>query len=98
MEFKTKFISKREAEKLTGFSCETLKKWRLSRKLIEGIHWIRVGDSGRVVRYNASLLMDFLQNQNDPSAHQRAIHAYLASLPSNQPRRNSFKNSKVKHK
>jgi hypothetical protein len=79
------FVNKRDAEQLSGFSCETLKKWRLSGKLIQGIHWIKIGDSDRVVRYNSVLLIDFLQNQNDPVAHQRAIDQYLAGLPSNQP-------------
>jgi hypothetical protein len=82
---KRHFVNKREAEFLTGFSCETLKKWRLSGKLIQGIHWIKIGESDRVVRYNSALLIDFLQNQDDPIAHQRAIDVYIASLPSNQP-------------
>ncbi|ELR97396.1 hypothetical protein [Gloeocapsa sp. PCC 73106] len=87
MDIKPQFVTKRDAQELTGFSCETLKKWRLTGKLTEGIHWIRVGNSERVVRYNALLLIDFLQNYHDLSAHQRAIDAYLASLPSNQPRK-----------
>ena len=92
MEIKIKFITKRQAEELTGFSCETLKKWRLSGKLIEGVHWIRVGNTQRVVRYNQSLLIDFLQNQQNPLAHERAIEAYLASLPSHKPRKRSRAN------
>jgi hypothetical protein len=78
------FVNKRDAELLSGFSCETLKKWRLSGKLIQGIHWIKIGDSDRVVRYNSALLIDFLQNQDDPEAHQRAIDLYIADLPCNQ--------------
>ena len=91
MELTINFINKRDAEKLTGFSCETLKKWRLSGKLIEGIHWIRVGTSDRVVRYNSALLIDFLQNHQEPYVHQRAIEFYLASLPSNQTRKKGSK-------
>jgi hypothetical protein len=79
------FVNKREAEILSGFSAETLKKWRFSGRLIHGIHWIKVGSSDRVVRYNAPLLIDFLQNQDDPISHQRAIDVYFANLPSNQP-------------
>lgn len=78
-----RFVNKRDAEELTGFSHETLKKWRLEGKLVLGIHWIKVGNSDRVIRYNGPLLIDFLQNQEDPVAHQRAIDAYLKSLPSN---------------
>lgn len=78
----TQFVNKREAERLTGFSYETLKKYRLSGLLIENIHWIKF--NSRVVRYNAPLLLDFLQNRNDPQAHQRAIESYQTTLPSNQ--------------
>ena len=63
-----------------------------SGKLIEGVHWIRVGNTQRVVRYNQSLLIDFLQNQQNPLAHERAIEAYLASLPSHKPRKRSRAN------
>lgn len=79
----TQFLGKREAERLTGLSHETLKKYRLNGILTEGIHWIRINP--RVVRYNAMLLLDFLQNRNDRNAHQRAIGNYQASLLSNQP-------------
>ena len=78
------FVGKREAERLTGLSYETLKKYRLSGLLLEGIHWIKL--NSRVVRYNALLLLDWIQNRNDPQAHQRAIDAYQASLISNQPK------------
>jgi hypothetical protein len=95
MVFFTRFITKKQAADLTGFSPDTLKKWRLSGKLTEGIHWIRVGDSDRVVRYNEALLIDFLQNQSDCHAHQRAIGEYLASLPSNQKKRAGRKPSQA---
>jgi hypothetical protein len=80
----TRFVRKREAAQLTGLSEETLKKLRLNGELKEGIEWVR--QNSRCVLYNAPLLIDFIQNRNDPAAHQRAITAYLASLPSNQPK------------
>lgn len=80
----TQFLKKREAERLTGLSHETLKKYRQKGLLIEGIHWIRV--NSRVIRYNSALLLDFLQNRSDGAAHQRAIDIYQASLLSNKPR------------
>lgn len=78
------FVGKREAERLTGLSHETLKKLRLTGKLTENVEWVR--QNSRSVLYNAPLLLSFLQNRHAPSAHQRAIEAYLASLPSNQPK------------
>ena len=76
------FVGKREAEKLTGLSHETLKKLRLSGKLTEGADWVR--QSSRSILYNAPLLLDFLQNRHDQAAHQRAIENYFHSLPSGQ--------------
>lgn len=78
------FVGKREAERLTGLSHETLKKLRLRGELTEGIEWVR--QNSRCILYNAPLLIDFLQNRKDPAAHQRAVTAYLATLPSNQPK------------
>lgn len=73
-----------------GISPETLKKWRLGRPgyppcLTEGIHWIRVGT--RDVRYNLSLIHDYLVNQHAPELHQQAIEHYLGQLPSSQRKR-----------
>lgn len=65
-------------------SDDTLKDWRLSGKLIEGVHWTKLGPQKNL--YNQPLIEDFLANQHDPAAHQRAIDLYLASLQSNQRR------------
>lgn len=72
------FVGKREISKLTGLSGDTLKKYRLKGLLSEDVHWIRI--NSKVVRYNVPLIKDWLQNINDPQAHQRAIEAYLATL------------------
>lgn len=76
----TQFVGKREAERITGLSHETLKKYRLQGVLIEGIHWVR--QNQRLILYNALLLSNFIQNRNDPNQHGIAIEHYLRSLPS----------------
>jgi hypothetical protein len=84
------FVKKRQISELTGLSSDTLKKYRLSRLLIEDIHWVRV--NAKLVLYNVPLIMDWLQNISDPQAHRRAIEAYQATLLSSKgKRRNSFK-------
>lgn len=82
-----RFVKKREISRLTGLSGDTLKKYRLSGILCEDIHWIRV--NSKVVLYNVPLIMDWLQNLHDPSAHHRAIEAYQAMLLSNRKTRRS---------
>jgi hypothetical protein len=80
-----RFVKKREISRLTGLSGDTLKKYRLSGVLSEDIHWVRV--NAKLVLYNVPLILDWLQNINDPIAHQRAIESYLATLLSNQKKR-----------
>jgi tRNA(His) 5'-end guanylyltransferase len=82
----TQFVSKQEALQCLKLSSTTLKKYRLQGLLIEGIHWVRI--NSRCIRYNLELIQDWLHNRHDPVAHQRAIHAYQASLLSNQKKSN----------
>lgn len=70
------------ASSITGLSIFTLRDWRLNGKLVEGIHWVRIGV--RCVRYNSQMLRDYMVTQSEPNIHQRAIDNFLASLPSNQ--------------
>ena len=82
-----RFVKKREICRLTGLSGDTLKKYRRAGLLSENIHWIRLNP--KVVLYNAPLVMDWLQNIQDPTTHLKAIEAYHASLASStKPRRN----------
>jgi hypothetical protein len=77
------FVNKQTASELTGLSAETLKKYRHAGKLEKGIHWVEI--NCRVVRYNISLLLDWVQNHDEnPQGHIKAIENYLASLPSSQ--------------
>ena len=75
------FATKQEIIKATGLSASSLKRLRLSGTWIENIHWVRVGT--RKIIYNDELILDWLVNQSNHSAHQKAIELYLASLPSN---------------
>lgn len=84
------WLDKHNAAKVIGLSIHTLKKLRSEKareadRLIEGIHFVRYGEY--CVRYNADLLRDYAATRSDPEAHKRAIELYLASLPSNQPKR-----------
>lgn len=84
------WIDKHIAARIIGLSVHTLKKLRSENareadRLIEGVHFIRYGS--HCVRYNAELLRDYAATRSDPEAHKRAIELYLASLPSNQPKR-----------
>jgi hypothetical protein len=45
---------------------------------IEGIHFVRVNASN--VRYNLTLLKDWLMNRHNPNAHQRAIEQYCQDI------------------
>lgn len=87
-----RFVKKQEISRLTGLSDSTLKRYRLAGVLIEEIHWIRL--NSRSIRYNAKLILDWLQNINDRQAHSRAIEAYLGTLASNtqKVRRSSVQN------
>ncbi|MEL6385289.1 MAG: hypothetical protein AAFQ89_23055 [Cyanobacteria bacterium J06626_18] len=81
------FVNKRQVSECLSLSGSTLKKYRLSGELIEGIHWVRI--NSRCVRYNLELLKDWLHNRGNPKAHMRAIETYQKSLLSNQKRKRS---------
>jgi tRNA(His) 5'-end guanylyltransferase len=76
------FVSKQEAVRYLQLSDATLKRYRLQGQLIEGIHWVRI--NSRCIRYNLDLIQDWLHNRHDPTAHERAVRTYQASLLSNQ--------------
>jgi hypothetical protein len=74
------FVTKYEISQLTGLSPATLKRYRLSGRWSEGIHWVKLNE--RVIRFNKLLIMDWIQNQDYPRQHQKAIEHYLTTLPS----------------
>lgn len=72
---------RRETGQQLGVSDSTLKRWRKSGAISEGIHWIyQPGTKARIL-YNLDLMRDWLVNSDSP-AHQRAINRYMDSLPS----------------
>lgn len=79
------FVKGKKLSQEIGLSVSTFKRYRLQGVWQEGIHWRRL--NSRVVLYNLPLILDWIANQADPQAHQRAVEAYLASLPSNQPKK-----------
>lgn len=76
------FAGKRLVHQQLGISSDMLKDYRRRGLLIEDIHWVRL--NARVILYNVVLMADWIQNWNDPAAHQCAIDSYLSSLACNQ--------------
>jgi len=77
------WLNKHATAALLGLSIHTLKSYR-SLYWQCGIHYEYI--NSRTVRYHKELLLDWLATRSNPELHQRAIEAYLASLPSNQPK------------
>ncbi|MGL5807203.1 MAG: hypothetical protein ACRC2R_09900 [Xenococcaceae cyanobacterium] len=69
------YISKKDAIASIGYGESTLKHWRQSNRLIEGIHYVKNGATD--IRYHREMLLDFVRNLNDPSAHNKAIEAFV---------------------
>jgi hypothetical protein len=73
-----------QLSELTGRSKSTWQRYRRIGIITEGIHWVYAPNTKTKILYNRVLLTDWIAcggNQNDP-AHQKAIEAYLQSLPS----------------
>jgi tRNA(His) 5'-end guanylyltransferase len=75
-----RFVDRKEVTFHLKMKATTLRKYRMNGGLIEGIHWIKF--NSRCILYNLELLQDWVHNQNDQAAHQRAIARYQATLPS----------------
>ncbi|WP_019505237.1 hypothetical protein [Pleurocapsa sp. PCC 7319] len=82
------WINKDAAAKIFAISTHTLKLYR-KRYWTLGIHYQYL--NSRTIRYHEGLLRDWFANICDPTAHQRGIEAYLASLLSNQQKKRSRK-------
>ena len=63
-----------------GISADYLKKLRVSGQLHQGIHYVNIPGSPKIL-WNIDLVRDFLVNGDSPS-HTRAIESYIRSLPS----------------
>jgi hypothetical protein len=71
-------VKARSLTKTLGISRSTLKKWRLSGQLVEGIHYLRNGYN--LILYNPELIAHWLQTLSQPELHDRKVKEYLASL------------------
>lgn len=71
-------ITKEEAARRTQLSAATLKKYRLSGDLIEGVHWVRI--NARSIRYRSPLVEQWAELRHDPEAHLGAIEEFERSL------------------
>jgi len=80
-------IDIRQMATALAMSPTTIRKYK--REMIEGVHFVK--PNSRLVRYRKELVLDFFQNYNDPIAHQAAIDQFLASQPSNQPKKRGRK-------
>jgi hypothetical protein len=80
-----RYVREKDLKALTGLTPEYFRKARYSGKLVYPVVqkmgvWEGKGHKG--ILYHEQLLMDWLANQQDPAAHQRACEAFLQSLPS----------------
>lgn len=64
-----------------GISPDYLKKNRQHGELRQGIHFITIPGSSKLL-WRIDLIRDWIANGGDSPAHQRAIEKYLKSLPS----------------
>lgn len=76
-------IDKREAAEVLGCHWSTLGRYRRDGKLIEGIHFIKVGGKFRYIKELLDDLAKVGLNVNSRD-HQRAIELYRRSMLGNQ--------------
>jgi hypothetical protein len=86
------FVSTSSLKQIIGVGKSTLYELRLHKKLLEGVHYIRV-PGGRKLLWNLELVRDYFVTGGG-NTHQRAIESYLYSLPSNQPKKVGRKNTR----
>ena len=79
----TTFIGKHEDCKLLQVTERTLARYRADHWYL-GIHYLKPVQK---ILYNRELIEDWMINRHEYHAHLRAIEAYQATLPSNQPKR-----------
>lgn len=72
------FLTEEEASGLLRVSRRTLQRYRKQGLLIDGLHWQRL--PGGDIRYCRPLLVDWVANRKDPTAHQAAIERWRRSL------------------
>jgi hypothetical protein len=80
-------LTKAEACDLLKVSPSTLDRYRKQELIKEGIHWSLL--PGGELRFSKALLHNWVINQSDPAAHQRAIENWKALQLENRRRRRS---------
>lgn len=74
----TRLVGVREASHRVGLSPSTLKKYRRENRLIEGIHYFRIGK--RKILYNLDLLLDMAVSCHTPEIHLKNCEAFLKKV------------------
>ena len=76
-----RWLNKTDMAAKIGRSPHTLRRYRENGTWLEGIHYSKLTQNSVV--YNEFLILDWVANRNNPSAHQRAIKQYLIALSAN---------------
>jgi hypothetical protein len=71
----TQFLNSAKTSALFGVSRTTLKRWRLTGLLIEGVHYHYNGS--RSILFNVEMLTDWIQNRHAPESHNKLVEAHL---------------------
>jgi hypothetical protein len=69
------WLNKHDAAKLLGMSWQTLKNLHSSGELIEGVHYVVL--NSRNIRYNKTMLEDWMRHRATPTIHHIKIEEYL---------------------
>jgi hypothetical protein len=80
-------LTKEEAAAFLKIGVRTLDRYRQQNLLQEGIHYFTL--PGGDLRFSRVLLHNWVVNQADPAAHQRAIENWRAEQLENRRRRRS---------
>lgn len=78
------FVDSKTLQDKLGLTSHMQQTLRREGTIIQGIHYVEV--NSRLILYNLPLMIDWLANRHDPSAHTRAITHFQASLLSNRPK------------
>ena len=76
-----RLVPSNEICKQLGISYSTLKRWRKTGAIMEGLHWQYLPGTKARLLWNLDLMRDWVSNSGTP-AHTRSIELYIASLPS----------------
>jgi hypothetical protein len=76
-----RLVSSGELGQQLGVSRSTLKRWRKTGVITEGVHWQYNPTTKARVLWNLELMRDWVANGSSP-AHDRSIERYVSSLAS----------------